>query len=533
MRSALRAVMWALALLVGASNPGLAQPSPRILVMPFENVAHDPQIVWLGEAASILLADNLNALGARAITREERQDAFNHLQIPSTAPLSDAMTLRIGQLVGASRVVLGTIRRTGDSLVVQARTIALETGRAERPEGEAAPLGDLFALFDRLASRLVTAGAPAPARTPPSLAAFESYVKGLLAETPATAVTYFNAALRAQPSFDRARMAMWDIHDSQGEHDRALASVSTILQASDLYRRARFRVGLSQLQLRRHDEAFQTFKLLSDAKGSAALANNMGVVQVRRGGTPQTGQPTYFFTRAVETDATDADYCFNLGYAYWFERDHAAAVYWLRETVRRIPADGQAHWVLAAALASSGSGTEATRERELARRLSADAEEWSRRPATDPVPRGWERVKAEPDLLRIDRIDATITSAGLRDQQELVRFYRDRGRRLFEQERDREATAELNRVLFLSPYDAEAHLLVGRMHQRAGRLSAAIDAFKIAVWSRPTEEAHLYLAEAYLEDGHPVEADAEARRALALNPGSPAAANILQRIGPR
>ena len=49
---------------------------PRILVMPFENVTRDGRIFWLAEAAAVLLADDLNALGASAITREERRQAF-------------------------------------------------------------------------------------------------------------------------------------------------------------------------------------------------------------------------------------------------------------------------------------------------------------------------------------------------------------------------------------------------------------------------------------------------------------------------
>ena len=41
--------------------------------MPFENVAREGAIFWLTEAAAVLLADDLNALGAGAITRDERR----------------------------------------------------------------------------------------------------------------------------------------------------------------------------------------------------------------------------------------------------------------------------------------------------------------------------------------------------------------------------------------------------------------------------------------------------------------------------
>ena len=60
-----------LALLASLAAPqrARAQTGTRILVMPFENATRDSRIVWLGEAASVLLADNLNAVGASAIAR--------------------------------------------------------------------------------------------------------------------------------------------------------------------------------------------------------------------------------------------------------------------------------------------------------------------------------------------------------------------------------------------------------------------------------------------------------------------------------
>ena len=47
----------------------------------------------------------------------------------------------------------------------------------------------------------------------------------------------------------------------------------------------------------------------------------------------------------------------------------------------------------------------------------------------------------------------------------------------------REAISELQRAVYLSPYDHEAHLLLGRVYLRGGRLQDAIDALKISIWS--------------------------------------------------
>jgi len=256
-------------------------------------------------------------------------------------------------------------------------------------------------------------------------------------------------------------------------------------------------------------------------------------VQMRRPNSGTSGSASSYFSRAAEADGTDPDFFFNLGYAEWTARNAQAASQWLREAVRRDPADGDAHYVLGAALTAAGNATEAAREKELARRLSSVYEEWEQKSGADSVPRGLERIKRDVALPGEERIEVVIANAGQRDQQELARFYLDRGRRLFQQEDDREALAELNRTLFLLPYQAEAHLLVGRIHLRNGRPREAIGAFKISLWSAETADAHGWLAEAYLEAGDTDGARAEVGRALALEPTNERARAVQSRLAPR
>ena len=329
---------------------------------------------------------------------------------------------------------------------------------------------------------------------------FESFIKGLLAETPATAVNFLNVALRLAPGYDRARLALWDIYAAQDEHDKALAAVTAVPAASGVARRARFLTGLSQLELKQLDAAFTTFTALAAERSTAAVLNNLGVIQMRRAATPQTGLPVYYFNKAADADPEEPDYAFNLGYAYWEARDPQAAIYWLREAVRRTPADGEAHFVLGAALSATGGAAEAVREKELARRLSSTFEQWEKRPAADQVPKGLERVHREVELPHDSRVEARIASGGQKDQAELARFYLDRARRLFQQESDREAVTELDRALYLSPYLAEAHLLLGRVHMRNGRVREATDALKIAVWSGETSDTSTALEAQQLLD---------------------------------
>ena len=149
---------------------------------------------------------------------------------------------------------------------------------------------------------------------------------------------------------------------------------------------------------------------------------------------------------------------------------------------------------------------------------------------TSTVPKGLERVKNAVELPHARRIETTLSTNEKRDQQELTRFYLDRARRLFQQENDREAVAELNRALYLSPYLADAHLLLGRILLRNGRLREAIDAFKIALWSAETAEAHAALGEAYRQAKDLPAARAEAEYALALDPTSLEAQRLLDML---
>lgn len=527
------AALLLMAVVIGARVAG-AQEARRILVMPFENVARDARIVWLGEAAAVLLADNLNALGVGAITRDERRAALQRLQVPATATLTDATVFRIGQLVGAGQVVIGRLELEGDVVVVRARSIALEAARVQTTAVERGEIGSLFDVFDRLARRLTSSGGVGgEPRAHPPIAAFENYIKGLLAETPTTAMAYLNTALRFDATFDRARLALWEVYTDQDDHERALGAVQDVPDSSPWSRRARFMAALSQLSLKRYDQSFATFKTLLDAGLTAPVLNNLGVVQLRRGAASQTDVPTYFFSKAVEADAREADYFFNLGYAYWLQGDAAAAVYWLRETLRRNPADGDAHFVLGVALSGAGQVSEAAREKELARRLSSTYAEWDRRPPSDPVPSGLERIRNDVELPQVRHLEEVLAHSGQRDQEELARFYVERGRSLFGQERDRDALAELSRALFLSPYHAEAHALAGRIHARNGRMQEAIDALKISLWSMETADAHAALAEVYLQANDPAAARVEAERALVLVPATVAAARVLDKLGGR
>jgi tetratricopeptide (TPR) repeat protein len=516
----------------GFGEPG-PQSSERVLVVPFENPTREARIYWIGEASAVLLAEDLNAYGKRAYTRDERLEAVQRLQVPPIASLSHATVIRLGQVVGATHVVIGSFRLTGGMLSVRAQNIRLDTGQMEHEFTEAGPLEDLFTTFARVSRRL--AGLPASTAPPakPALPVFENYIKGLIATSTPAKVGYLEAAIKLDSGFDRARLALWNVHHDEANGQVALVAAAAVPENSPMYPRARFSVALSLIQLNRLDDAFATLRTLADRAPSATVMNNIGVIQLRRPVTPQTGRATYYFNQALKLDQDDPDYYFNLGYAYWAEKDAQSAIFWLREAVRRDPADGEAHAVLAAALQATGAAAEAARERELATQLSSTYAEWAKKPAgqgVEAIPRGLERLKPSLDVSTFRRVDSALAAAGQREQKELTAFHLDRGRRLFEQGSNSEAVTELSRAVYLSPYEATAHLLLGRIYLRTGETAAAIDAFKIALWSQESVEGRIALAQAYLQVKDAAAARGALERALALDPNSSEAKGLLGKL---
>jgi tetratricopeptide (TPR) repeat protein len=485
-----------------ASAQSLVSIGAHQLVMPFENETHELRYEWLGEGAASVLTEDLTALGAQALSREDRLRAFEHLRVPATNKLSEATIIRVAQIVGAEQVITGSFAVNGTSVTIHARPIRLDTGRRFPEISETGPLTELFEIFARAARRLLPDSVVPTSemeRAHPPLAAFEEYIKGAVAENPSTRIVFLKEALRYAPDFHQARLALWSVYNEQGEHRQALDIVQQIPSTHPLSRQARFRAALSTMSLGRHAEAIDLFTALNREQRDPALLNDAGVAELRRSARSPDGSAADLFRQALMINPDDADLAFNLGYASWLAHDTLTAVRWLREAVRRNPADDAAHWVLGVALQASANTAEGQRERDLAKRLASKYVEWEKQRGVNAVPPNLDRVKSELDAASAPRIDAAIAAAEQRDQRDVAAFHLESGRRLYQSERDAEAIAELRRAIYLSPYEREAHLLLGRLYLRAGQIADAIDELKISIWSDDQTDARVTLAQAYIQ----------------------------------
>ena len=111
------------------------------------------------------------------------------------------------------------------------------------------------------AARAASAG---PAAPHPPLDAFENYIKGLLAESPVSQASFLEAALRDAPTFDRARLALWEVRTEQADHaGGARRPCAPCAPTSPSAFHAQFFAGISLIELKRYDEALGVLQVVA------------------------------------------------------------------------------------------------------------------------------------------------------------------------------------------------------------------------------------------------------------------------------
>ena len=102
-----------------------------------------------------------------------------------------------------------------------------------------------------------------------------------------------------------------------------------------------------------------------------------------------------------------------------------------------------------------------------------------------------------------------------------------RAKELFEKGSDEEALTELRDVMRDEPMNAEAYLLTGRIYQRRGETTSAINMFKTSIfWDKNLVDAYILLGRIFLERGDRAQALAYSQSAMQIAPNNPEALKL-------
>jgi len=188
-------------------------------VLPFQMLAKDDGLSALGYALADLLTTDLSRSARVSLVERSRlSDVMRELDLARSGRVDSASAPRVGKLVRARRLVLGSVDTLNrGELRLSVRVADVETGVLEASLDARAPLADVLAAEKALAFRLFEAlgvtltpaeRAAVEAYPTTSFAALTAYGRGVQADARGDhrrAVIEFERALVVDPGFGQAR----------------------------------------------------------------------------------------------------------------------------------------------------------------------------------------------------------------------------------------------------------------------------------------------------------------------------------------
>jgi serine/threonine protein kinase/tetratricopeptide (TPR) repeat protein len=252
----------------GASEPALAQPLTRIVVLPFRVLRPDPETDFLAFSLPDAIATSLAEVRSLVVRSTAAAARFAGETPDLKALAAEAQV---------DRVVMGTLLRAGDDVRATAQLVEAPAGTLLTSHTIQAPLGNLFGLQDDIARRVTDALAlplgatTTPAPEPPhNPRAYEFYLRANeLARSydkMLEARELYTRALDLDPRFAMAWAHLGRCHRVIGKYiegtldswqkardalDRALALAPRLSTAHKFYAHLEADVGQAQLGMQR------------------------------------------------------------------------------------------------------------------------------------------------------------------------------------------------------------------------------------------------------------------------------------------
>jgi tetratricopeptide (TPR) repeat protein len=511
------------------SNPAL--PGRLLLVLPFDNHTDQPNLDWISEAVPEVLNRRLASAGFMPINRDDRLYALDHLGLPTTFQPSRASAIRLAETLDADYIVVGSFSTAGTRFQIKAQVLRVDALHLSAPIQEEADISHLLDLLNSLAwglakqldprfavarNTFVAAGAGLHPDT------LENYIRGLVETDPAEQIRHLKEAVRLDPSFSPALLALGKAYFANQQFELAATTLGR-LPLNDLgAREADFDRGLAYFYLGSYIKAEDAFAFVSRQLPLPEVVNNQGVAASRRG-----QDATSFFQQAVTADPNDPDYQFNLALALNRKKDVAGALRAIGQTLKLHPQDTEAqafqatlhtggqHAVVAGPAGNRVNATfapAATDDSAPLERIKRTFNEASFRQAAFAMEQMQEQQLAS---LPPPKQAAALTQAGMR---------------FFNQGLILEAEREFQAALEAEAGNTDAHAGLALVRERGGDIKGARLEAAESLKTQPNVTAYLVLGRLDLQANQKTEAAADVSSALKLEPQNATARALRQQI---
>ncbi len=529
-----------------------AMATDTVIILPFENRSQLAEYNWIRESFSILIEEVLDAPGFYVISSDERNIAYERLNLSPDDILTRAAMIRLADAAQSNLALIGEFDVAVDkdqvTIAVTARLIETKEGRliGNRVFNFSGPLSDLQSMQGQLAWNILYFRNPSSpyskeqmvrraTSTPPL--AYESFVKGVQTRDLNLREGFLKRAIQEHEMagtpgrYTRALFELGLLYYRQADFEEAVEQLKQLQKDDSNYREGLFYLGLAAYEAGQVDESASAFRTLADQLPMLEVWNNVGAALTARG---DLAAALPLLKRATANNPNDTDYRFNYGYASMLNKNCQEAISYFDAVLRINPRDGEAHFLRSRCLTELGQPEEAARSDNEAKRYLESYAKWTVSPANIPK---LMRFKTEVNraafysLERKQQMQQDGTRGLPSAQQISLRQSLDRARELINQKNDVEAMTELQSVLSSEPTNAEAHFLRGLILNQRRDIDGSIAAFKAAVsWNPRLIEGHINLCRLYLARGDRALALAHARQALEIDPQNRDAIALKQQI---
>jgi len=213
----LHTLVLAFGLVLAASAPAFAQ---RILIYPLEQEKGSDSTRWIGTGLAVGLDETLSLNRLPNVPYEELQAYYRQEGLVGSPEFSLSALTGLARQLGAGILVTGEYRVEDERMAVRLEVLDL----SEDPKSlgnweEREVLGNLLLMTRRLSRRLHEVIGRRVAENPPAVSpgAFESYIRGRIAEDPTLQEVYLRGALEIEPGYDNARCQLAEVLKAAGE----------------------------------------------------------------------------------------------------------------------------------------------------------------------------------------------------------------------------------------------------------------------------------------------------------------------------
>lgn len=496
-----------------------------LLVLPFENHSGMANLDWMQEAFPDIFNRRLASAGFLPISRGDRLYALDHLGLPLSLHPSHATAIRIAQMLDADYVVFGFYTVTGSQLTAHAQVIDVTGLRLGQPIEEHSGLDTLLDTVNKLAWETTRQLDPSYAVAEQTFLAadghlqvnaFENYIRGLVEEKPEEGIRRLQDAIRLDPEFVPAWLALGRRYFADQDYEQAASTLGHLPKDNANALEADFYRGLSFFYTGNYLKAEDAFAFVSMRLPLPEVVNNQGVAASRRG-----KDAVALFRQAVAADPKEPDYHFNLAVSLAHRNETPEAIAELEQEIKLRPQDSEAQTYLHT-LKNPGS----VKPNPDPGKAITDTEGPLQR-----IRRSYNEAGFRQAAFEMEQMQA-IQLASMPPAKRATSLVKD-GDQFFQRGLVLEAEREYQAALNADSSSSSAHAGLAAVRERSGDGDAARLEAQKSLQLAPNVPAHLVLARLDLAGNQLSAAAGQVSDALKVDPANPNARGLKQALEAR